>query len=127
MHMSAVVRTLVMTRLVGGPSREMPSGGTDICFSSKGASRVSRGPCRRSVHPRFARAKRIYAAGMRSLGRIVIWSCMTLEVGERILPCDSLVLVCFDMFMDVSYVPLIIIPDNMYSHILFVTLDDGPK
>jgi hypothetical protein len=44
MRMSAVVRTLIMTGLMGGPSREMPSGETDIYFPSKDASRVSRGP-----------------------------------------------------------------------------------
>jgi hypothetical protein len=57
----------------------------------------------------------------------VIWSWMTLEVGERVLPCDSLVLVYFGMFINVSYVPIVIIPDNMYSHILFITFDDGPR
>jgi hypothetical protein len=83
----------------------MTSSEADICFPSKGAPWVSRGPLQ-------TRAKRICVAGMRILERIVIWSSMTLEVEVRILPCGSLVLGCLGMFRDIIWVSLIMVPDR---------------
>jgi hypothetical protein len=106
-----VLRILGEGRLVG-PSREMSSGEADMCFQSKGAPGESNTHAGVAFARGWARTMRSCAADMWSLGRIVIWSCMTLEIGEHVLPCDSPVLLCLGTFRDIIWVPLIMVLDN---------------